>query len=53
MRTWTYVSHRNEWVDDPADLQQRARSIEDRLSDALHERLTERFVDCRAAVEPS
>ena len=50
VRTWTYVSHRNEWVDDPADLQQRARSIEDRLSDALHERLTERFVDRRAAV---
>ncbi len=50
VRIWTYISHRNEWVDDPAELQQRARTIEDRLSDALHQRLTERFVDRRAAV---
>lgn len=50
IRIWTYISHRNEWVDDPIELQQRARTIEDRLSDVLHERLTERFVDRRAAV---
>jgi ATP-dependent RNA helicase SUPV3L1/SUV3 len=48
-RTWTYVSHRADWVDDPAHWQARARAIEDRLSDALHERLTQRFVDRRAA----
>jgi ATP-dependent RNA helicase SUPV3L1/SUV3 len=50
IRTWTYVSHRADWVADPEHWQQRTRQIEDRLSDALHERLTERFVDRRAAV---
>lgn len=49
VRTWTYVSHRGDWVADPLQWQERARAIEDRLSDALHERLTERFVDRRAA----
>jgi ATP-dependent RNA helicase SUPV3L1/SUV3 len=50
VRTWTYVSHRNDWVADAGHWQERARAIEDRLSDALHERLTQRFVDRRAAV---
>ena len=50
IRTWTYVSHRVDWVDDPAHWQERARGIEDRLSDALHDRLTNRFVDKRTAV---
>ncbi|MSP52535.1 MAG: disulfide oxidoreductase [Alphaproteobacteria bacterium] len=48
IRTWTYVAHRLDWLDDPAFWQERARAIEDRLSDALHERLTQRFVDRRA-----
>ncbi|MCZ6862351.1 MAG: helicase-related protein [Alphaproteobacteria bacterium] len=50
IRTWTYVSHRVDWLEDAAHWQARARAIEDRLSDALHERLTQRFVDQRAAV---
>ncbi len=50
IRTWTYVSHRGDWVADPAGWQERTRAIEDRLSDALHERLTQRFVDRRTAV---
>jgi ATP-dependent RNA helicase SUPV3L1/SUV3 len=50
IRTWTYVSHRAGWLLDGAHWQQRTRQIEDRLSDALHERLTERFVDRRATV---
>ncbi len=50
IRTWTYVSHRAEWLADPKQWQERARSIEDRLSDALHARLTQRFVDRRAAM---
>jgi ATP-dependent RNA helicase SUPV3L1/SUV3 len=50
IRTWTYVAHRAGWLLDPAHWQQRTRQIEDRLSDTLHERLTERFVDRRAAV---
>ena len=49
IRTWTYVTHRADWTDNPAEWQDRARSIEDRLSDCLHERLSERFVDRRAA----
>ena len=49
VRTWTYVTHHGEWISDPIHWQQRARAIEDRLSDALHDRLTQRFVDKRAA----
>ncbi|MEL0110528.1 MAG: helicase-related protein [Rickettsiales bacterium] len=49
IRTWTYISHRGDWLDDSAYWQGRAGAIEDRLSDALHERLTHRFVDRRAA----
>ncbi|MHA1537829.1 MAG: helicase-related protein [Alphaproteobacteria bacterium] len=50
IRTWTYVSQRADWLEDAAHWQERARAIEDRLSDALHQRLTQRFVDQRAAV---
>ena len=49
IRTWTYVSHRTNWLDDARHWQERTRNIEDRLSDVLHERLTQRFVDRRAA----
>jgi ATP-dependent RNA helicase SUPV3L1/SUV3 len=49
IRTWTYVTHRVDWLEDGAHWQGRAREIEDKLSDALHERLTERFVDRRTA----
>ncbi len=49
IRTWTYVAHRVDWTDNPAQWQDRARSVEDRLSDSLHERLSERFIDRRAA----
>jgi len=50
IRTWTYVSHRPQWLEDAGGWQERSRAVEDRLSDALHERLTQRFVDRRAAV---
>jgi ATP-dependent RNA helicase SUPV3L1/SUV3 len=49
IRTWTYITHRADWVEAAADWQERARGIEDRLSDALHDRLTQRFVDRRSA----
>ncbi|GIL40004.1 helicase-related protein [Roseiterribacter gracilis] len=49
VRTWTYVSHRIDWTPDPAHWQELTRGIEDRLSDALHERLTQRFVDRRSS----
>jgi ATP-dependent RNA helicase SUPV3L1/SUV3 len=49
IRTWTYITHRAGWLEDGAHWQERALAIEDRLSDALHDRLTQRFVDRRAA----
>jgi ATP-dependent RNA helicase SUPV3L1/SUV3 len=49
VRTWTFISHRADWLADAAHWQDRARAIEDRLSDALHDRITQRFVDRRAA----
>jgi ATP-dependent RNA helicase SUPV3L1/SUV3 len=48
IRTWTYVAHQTGWIDDAVHWQERARTAEDRLSDALHERLVQRFVDARA-----
>ncbi|MDP1837313.1 MAG: helicase-related protein, partial [Reyranella sp.] len=50
VRTWTYISHRPDWIQRATHWQERARAIEDRLSDALHQRLTQRFVDRRAAL---
>ncbi len=48
VRVWTYVAARPDWLRDAAQWQARARAVEDLLSDALHERLTARFVDRRA-----
>lgn len=45
IRTWTYVSFRNDWIVDSEYWQNQTRAIEDRLSDALHDRLTQRFVN--------
>lgn len=50
IRTWTYVSNRPGWLADQHHWQEKTREIEDRLSDALHERLTKRFVDRRTSV---
>jgi ATP-dependent RNA helicase SUPV3L1/SUV3 len=50
VRTWTYVANRPDWLADPEHWQAVARGIEDKLSDALHERLIERFVDRRTSV---
>lgn len=50
IRTWTYLAHRDGWVADALHWQEQARLVEDRLSDALHERLTEQFVDRRGAI---
>ena len=50
VRTWTYVCHHGDWVPDSAHWQESARAVEDRLSDALHDRLTQRFVDRRRTV---
>jgi ATP-dependent RNA helicase SUPV3L1/SUV3 len=50
IRTWTFAANRPQWLGDPLEWQERTRAIEDRLSDALHERLTGRFVDRRTSV---
>ncbi|MGO4712025.1 helicase-related protein [Bradyrhizobium sp. 2TAF24] len=50
IRTWTFVANRPDWLVDPEHWQGISRSVEDKLSDALHERLTERFVDRRTSV---
>ena len=50
IRTWTFAANRPQWLRDPVHWQERTRAIEDRLSDALHERLTGRFVDRRTSV---
>ncbi|MBV8912713.1 MAG: DNA helicase, partial [Acetobacteraceae bacterium] len=49
VRIWAYVAARTDWVPDAPSWQARTRGVEDLLSDALHERLTARFVDRRAA----
>jgi ATP-dependent RNA helicase SUPV3L1/SUV3 len=50
VRTWAYIAHRVDWLSDPATMAERTREVEERLSDALHERLTQRFVDRRTSV---
>jgi ATP-dependent RNA helicase SUPV3L1/SUV3 len=50
IRTWTYASHRANWTKDSAHWQGVTRAVEDRLSDALHEQLTQRFIDRRTSV---
>jgi ATP-dependent RNA helicase SUPV3L1/SUV3 len=50
IRTWTFAANRPDWLADPEHWQGTTRTIEDKLSDALHERLTERFVDRRTSV---
>jgi len=50
IRTFTYAAHRPGWTRDATHWQGETRAIEDRLSDALHERLTQRFIDRRTSI---
>jgi len=50
IRTWTYVAQRSGWVDNEIHWREATRAVEDRLSDALHGALTQRFVDRRTSV---
>jgi ATP-dependent RNA helicase SUPV3L1/SUV3 len=50
VRTWSFISNRSGWLDDAEHWQSVSRRVEDSLSDALHERLTQRFVDRRTSV---
>jgi ATP-dependent RNA helicase SUPV3L1/SUV3 len=50
VRTWTFAANRPDWLADPEHWQGVTRAVEDKLSDALHERLSERFIDRRTSV---
>ncbi|MDT0576225.1 helicase-related protein [Croceicoccus sp. F390] len=50
IRSWSYIAQRPDWVLHPETMAGRARDVEARLSDALHARLTERFVNRRTTV---
>jgi ATP-dependent RNA helicase SUPV3L1/SUV3 len=50
IRSWAYIAQRPDWVRARDEMAARARAVEARLSDALHGRLTERFVNRRTAV---
>ncbi|RYE03602.1 MAG: helicase [Sphingomonadales bacterium] len=49
-RSWAYIAHRQDWLEDPHHWAERTRAIEEKLSDALHAGLTQRFVDKRTTV---
>jgi len=50
VRTWAYIANRADWLAEPGLWAERTRTLEEKLSDALHQRLTQRFVDRRTAV---
>jgi ATP-dependent RNA helicase SUPV3L1/SUV3 len=49
IRTWTYAASRSDWLEDADDWRAKTREVEDKLSDALHEALTQRFIDRRTS----
>ena len=50
IRTWTYLSHKNDWLANSNNWQEISLAIEDKLSDALNNELTNRFVDKRISL---
>ncbi len=50
IRSWAYIAQRPDWVLARDEMAARARAVEARLSDALHARLTERFVNRRTTI---
>ncbi len=50
IRTCTYLSNRDDWLENATQWREKTREVEDRLSDALHEALTKRFVDRRTSM---
>jgi ATP-dependent RNA helicase SUPV3L1/SUV3 len=50
VRTWTYIAHRKDWLADPPAMSERTRGLEEKLSDALHAALKQRFVDKRTTM---
>ncbi|HEU4821291.1 MAG TPA: helicase-related protein [Qipengyuania sp.] len=50
IRSWAYICQRPDWVLARDEMAARARAVEAKLSDALHARLTERFVNRRTSL---
>ncbi len=50
VRTWSYVSNKNNWVENQEYWIEKTKSLEDKLSDRLHEELTKTFIDKRASI---
>ena len=50
IRTWTFITNRKNWLDEADYWQAQAKAIEDKLSDELHDRLTQRFVDKKIVI---
>ena len=50
VRTWSYVANKKNWVENSDYWVQQTKSIEDKLSDKLHEELTKSFIDKKISV---
>ena len=50
VRTWSYVSNKNNWIENQSYWIEKTKLLEDKLSDRLHEELTKTFIDKRASV---
>ena len=50
IRTWTYICQRKGWVQNESYWREETRAVEDRLSDALHSALSQRFIDRRTSM---
>ncbi|WP_412057268.1 helicase-related protein [Bartonella sp. DGB2] len=50
IRCWSFIVNRSAWVKNPPFWQEKTRKIEEKLSDVLHERLTQRFIDRRTSI---
>jgi len=50
VRTWSYVSNKNNWVENQIYWIEKTKHLEDKLSDRLHEELTKTFIDKRASI---
>jgi ATP-dependent RNA helicase SUPV3L1/SUV3 len=50
VRTWSYVSNKNNWIENQEYWIEKTKLLEDKLSNRLHEELTKTFIDKRASI---
>ena len=50
VRTWSYVANKKNWVENSDYWIQLTKSIEDKLSDKLHDELTKSFIDKKISI---